>query len=385
MHAALAAFVDGGIRAACRCSRRPTDRRIGRACFGDPARGRACGPSGGRVSSGSPAGSSTRSGRVAGDIVATCGGESRAGSCSQAPRRSVHADRQGRPRSIGWPAALWRIIDYKTGVPPTEQRDRERPRAAVAAGSGDRRGRRLRGLEPAYAIGAATTGGCRAAMPADMRRQRAKALDGQLADAAARRTAALIDRFDDPATPYASRAAAAPGAALQRLRPPRAGQGVGGRRRERRMMDAPRSLVDDPHEPQRGACDPRASVWVAASAGTGKTKVLTDRVLRLMLAGTEPGRILCLTFTKAAAAEMANRIAERLGAWATADAARLEAAALSSCPAGSRRTSSAALARQLFARVLDAPGGTKIQTIHAFCQSLLGRFPLEAGVAPHSR
>jgi ATP-dependent helicase/nuclease subunit A len=149
------------------------------------------------------------------------------------------------------------------------------------------------------------------------------------------------------------------------------------------MMDAPLSSLDDPNESQRGASDPTASIWVAASAGTGKTKVLTDRVLRLMLAGTEPRRILCLTYTKAAAAEMANRIAERLGDWATAADEKLRRKLidlLGRQPTDEQRQ----LARQLFARVLDAPGGLNIQTIHAFCQSLLARFPLEAGVAPHS-
>jgi len=75
----------------------------------------------------------------------------------------------------------------------------------------------------------------------------------------------------------------------------------------------------DPNILQRNASDPNASVWVSASAGAGKTKVLSDRVLRLMLSGTEPHRILCLTFTKAAAAAMANRVNERLGRWATMD------------------------------------------------------------------
>jgi len=133
---------------------------------------------------------------------------------------------------------------------------------------------------------------------------------------------------------------------------------------------------------QRPAADPTASVWVAASAGTGKTKVLTDRVLSLMLHGTAPGRILCLTFTKAAAAEMANRLAGRLAAWTVAEDAKLaeELAAVLPAPpdeAMLRR------ARALFAEVLDTPGGMKIQTIHAFCQSLLRRFPLEARIAPH--
>ena len=138
----------------------------------------------------------------------------------------------------------------------------------------------------------------------------------------------------------------------------------------------------DPRVPQRRAADPAASVWVAASAGTGKTKVLSDRVLSLMLAGTEPRKILCLTFTRAAAAEMATRIAQTLGTWATAEQAALEEtlADLLGHPPGADKLR---LARRLFADVIDAPGGMNIQTIHAFCQSLLGRFPLEAGVAPH--
>ncbi len=134
---------------------------------------------------------------------------------------------------------------------------------------------------------------------------------------------------------------------------------------------------------QRRAAEPQASVWVAASAGTGKTKVLTDRVLSLLVAGCPPERILCLTFTKAAAAEMAIRVTKRLGAWATAETdAKLDKGIRELT--GKRPGDEArARARQLFARVLDVPGGMKIQTIHSFCQSLLGRFPLEAGVVPH--
>ena len=133
---------------------------------------------------------------------------------------------------------------------------------------------------------------------------------------------------------------------------------------------------------QARASDPAASAWVGASAGSGKTKVLTDRVLRLLLApGTRPGAILCLTFTKAAAAEMAHRLARDLGRWAVEPEARL-AARLASLlgRAPDRRDLDAA--RGLFARVLDLPGGMRISTIHAFCQSLLRAFPLEAGLAP---
>lgn len=138
----------------------------------------------------------------------------------------------------------------------------------------------------------------------------------------------------------------------------------------------------DPTVLQRRAADPTVSVWVGASAGTGKTKVLTDRVLRLMLAGTAPARILCLTFTKAAAAEMANRIAARLSGWAVADEAALERQ-LRDLTGSAPTADEVTAARRLFARVLEAPGGMKIQTIHAFCQSLLRRFPLEAGLAPN--
>ncbi|WP_044561914.1 double-strand break repair helicase AddA [Azospirillum sp. B4] len=138
----------------------------------------------------------------------------------------------------------------------------------------------------------------------------------------------------------------------------------------------------DPTVKQRQASDPETSVWVGASAGTGKTKVLTDRVVRLMLAGTPPGRILCLTFTKAAAAEMANRIAERLASWAVmADGDLTQALAdLNGRPP---TRDEVLTARRLFARVLDTAGGMKIQTIHAFCQSLLRRFPLEARLPPN--
>src|SRR5437016_13655141 len=106
---------------------------------------------------------------------------------------------------------------------------------------------------------------------------------------------------------------------------------------------------------QRRALDPEQSVWVAASAGTGKTRVLTDRLLALMLAGTDPARILCLTFTRAAAAEMANRVNNRLAAWATLPPGAL-AEELVALTGQMPQEHEIARARQLFARVLDAPG-----------------------------
>src|SRR3954447_11507815 len=132
---------------------------------------------------------------------------------------------------------------------------------------------------------------------------------------------------------------------------------------------------------QRQALGPDVSVWVSASAGTGKTKVLTDRLLALMLDGTDPARILCLTFPRAAAAEMANRVNHRLAAWATLPPGAL-AEELVELTGRFPDDDEIARARQLFARVLDIQGGAKIATIHAFCQSLLRRFPLEAGVPP---
>ena len=132
---------------------------------------------------------------------------------------------------------------------------------------------------------------------------------------------------------------------------------------------------------RREALDPAASVWVAASAGTGKTTVLTERLLSLMLGGTEPAHILCLTFTRAAAAEMANRLNRRLSEWATLAPGALYQQ-LQKLTGRAPTEAMLARARQLFARVLDTPGGARIATIHAFCQSLLSRFPLEAGVPP---
>ncbi|MBL6940967.1 MAG: double-strand break repair helicase AddA [Rhodospirillales bacterium] len=134
--------------------------------------------------------------------------------------------------------------------------------------------------------------------------------------------------------------------------------------------------------PQVTAADPKVSVWVSANAGTGKTQVLTDRITRLLLEGVRPERILCLTFTKAAAAEMATRLSERLGAWAVAGENDLKAE-ISALLGKPPEDDLLAPARRLFAETLDVPGGLKIRTIHAFCESLLGRFPVEAGIAPH--
>ena len=130
---------------------------------------------------------------------------------------------------------------------------------------------------------------------------------------------------------------------------------------------------------QAAAADPQVHAALSASAGSGKTQVLTARVLRLLLSGVRPETILGLTFTKAGAAEMVNRIGDRLASWVRLKDSELatELDALGE-DVGPRTRQ---VARQLFARVLDAPGGLRIQTIHAFAQALLASFPAEAGVA----
>lgn len=138
---------------------------------------------------------------------------------------------------------------------------------------------------------------------------------------------------------------------------------------------------------QRKASDPNKSVWVQASAGNGKTKVLTDRVLRILLSGGQPGRILCLTYTKAAAVEMNSRISARLSRWAVISAEQLDRELeelLGRLPQEQAELEKLqAVARRLFAVLLDTPGGMKIQTIHSFCQEILKRFPLEAHISPY--
>jgi len=145
-------------------------------------------------------------------------------------------------------------------------------------------------------------------------------------------------------------------------------------------MRTPDSIPQAVRLLQSAASDPEVSAWVAANAGSGKTYVLAQRVINLLLQGVEPEKILCITFTKAAAANMAKQVFDRLAHWTTLDDAALdnaiaEHANLASDPRRRR------LARRLFARALDTPGGLKVQTIHAFCTQLLHQFPFEASVA----
>ncbi|ABD05340.1 DNA helicase/exodeoxyribonuclease V, subunit A [Rhodopseudomonas palustris HaA2] len=144
-------------------------------------------------------------------------------------------------------------------------------------------------------------------------------------------------------------------------------------------MSGPRSIPDQARERQILASDPSASVFVSANAGSGKTHVLVQRVIRLLLDGVPPERILCITFTKAAAANMAERVFTTLGRWVTLDDAALTAA-IKATGIKSVGPSLLAQARKLFACALETPGGLKVQTIHALCTRLLQQFPFEANV-----
>ena len=141
-------------------------------------------------------------------------------------------------------------------------------------------------------------------------------------------------------------------------------------------MSAPRDILKDPSVI---AADPKHSAWVAANAGAGKTYTLANRVTRLLLAGTAPEKILCLTYTKAAAAEMQGRLFRQLGEWAMLTDKQLQKKIVD-IGAEFGGPEDMKTARRLFAKALETPGGLKILTIHAFCQNVLSRFPLEAGV-----
>src|SRR4029079_13580001 len=147
-----------------------------------------------------------------------------------------------------------------------------------------------------------------------------------------------------------------------------------------KLTTKPRAIPDSVIDRQIAASDPDRSAWVAANAGSGKTHVLAQRVIRLLLAGVDPARILCITFTQAAAANMANRVFDTLRTWTVLDDVALDDAirkiGARHIDAKQRRR-----ARQLFALALETPGGLKVHTIHAFCTQLLHLFPFEANVA----
>ncbi|TGQ74204.1 double-strand break repair helicase AddA [Mesorhizobium sp. M00.F.Ca.ET.186.01.1.1] len=133
---------------------------------------------------------------------------------------------------------------------------------------------------------------------------------------------------------------------------------------------------------QASASDPRNSAWVSANAGSGKTHVLAQRVIRLLLRGTDPSKILCLTYTRAAAANMSNRVFSTLSEWTALGDAEL-AVRVEALDGRRPDRETMRRARRLFAEALETPGGLKIQTIHAFCESVLHQFPLEANIPAH--
>ncbi|HZD91762.1 MAG TPA: UvrD-helicase domain-containing protein, partial [Pseudolabrys sp.] len=140
-----------------------------------------------------------------------------------------------------------------------------------------------------------------------------------------------------------------------------------------------RTIPDDVLAVQIEAADPDVSAFVSANAGSGKTHVLAQRVINLLLRGCDPGKILCITFTKAAAANMANRVFSTLAAWTALDDTALN----KQIELNTGRPATFAdrvRARRLFASALETPGGLKVQTIHAFCTRLLHQFPFEADV-----
>jgi len=132
---------------------------------------------------------------------------------------------------------------------------------------------------------------------------------------------------------------------------------------------------------QKMAADPAGTRLASANAGSGKTRVLVDRVSRILLSGTKPEKILCLTYTKAAASEMQSRLFETLGEWSILPEDKLKAALEKLLPKGDPLPEFS-LARTLFAKALETPEGLKVQTIHAFCERILSRFPIEAGILP---
>src|SRR3989440_1617565 len=155
---------------------------------------------------------------------------------------------------------------------------------------------------------------------------------------------------------------------------------VRGRRTgDRRMVATSRPIPEAVRATQARASDPASSAFVSANAGSGKTHVLVQRVIRLLLSGVPPEKILCITFTKAAAANMAERVFSTLGHWITLDDDALDAA-IREAGIADPDVKLKMRARELFACALETPGGLKVQTIHALCTRLLQQFPFEANV-----
>src|ERR1700735_1902917 len=145
------------------------------------------------------------------------------------------------------------------------------------------------------------------------------------------------------------------------------------------MVKAARIIPDAVRHKQASASNPAASAFVSANASSRKNHALVQRVIRLLLSGVAPEKILCITFTKAAAANMAERVFTTLGHWVTLDDAALDEA-IRDAGVPNPNAKLRKVARELFAKALETPGGLKVQTIHALCTRLLQQFPFEANV-----
>ena len=208
-------------------------------------------------------------------------------------------------------------------------------------------------------------------LASEQKARKPQAIEGaaELAQEAVAQLSRRIAWFKETATALPSARAPLSHRHLRRLRPSGAGARMVALRLERGVM----------REPSVIASDPDISAWVAANAGAGKTYTLANRVARLLLSDAEPQKILCLTFTKAAAAEMQDRLFKQLGEWSMLPDEALRDQIIK---IGGDAHADLAKARRLFAAALETPGGLKILTLHAFCQIVLSRFPIETGIPP---
>ena len=288
------------------------------------------------------------------------------------------------------------VLDYKTGKAPTKAAVAKRRRtqllveSVIAARGG------FEGLDSAVVEAMEywrLTG--KSGEPAQRVEVRP---DGWSADEDFDMLARLATDFDAPATTYDSRPDPAIGPAfpqydhLARVDEWRLAE-HGGPETALAMPTADQAEMETPgFDPdvaadasgrQAAASDPATSVFVSANAGTGKTKLLTDRVLRLMLQGAAPDSILCVTYTRAAAAEMRNRISGKLADW-TVSSSEYLLDDLKGMGIAVPKQEMLARARSLFAEILDNDDGPRVETVHSFCQSVLRRFPIEAGIVPQA-